>query len=262
MDSRRRLGPGLRRQPRRESRGAAVGAESTRTSRCRLRGGRRSIRCRVAAAGCGAVRRRGAPGRCPGLDRRPGRSRRRASARALRLLRGRGDVLLRRAGAPGRRRGPARAVHGRAARRRHRHVGRAHTRPTAPRPATARPLLVAVARPCSEQLAEVELRPHRGAGRSIGRARRTTCSSSTGRCSGRTHLPRALGYIKSHRSDVPAARAARDGRPARAGQRTPVFRSARLGPVHLVPAAAVRPAARRGRAWSGSRRRRPRRARR
>ena len=57
---------------------------------------------------------------------------------------------------------------------------------------------------------------------------------------GREHLPRVLGFIKSHQIAYLEPRSARHGRHAAAGERTPVFLlGTQLGPLHLVSPAAL-----------------------
>ena len=95
-------------------------------------------------------------------------------------------------------------------RREDRHAGRAPTTSSTARAredvAPAQVLSAAL----QGDLAEVEAdgRP-RGPGEATASA--TTCSCSTGRCSGAAPLPRAIGFVKSHRSDYlpPAGRGRR-----------------------------------------------------
>ena len=156
------------------------------------------------AAGGGAVRRRRAPGRRAGVGRRARTARQRP--RAVRVLRRRGGVLLPRPRRPpGRGRRSAAASFTTVA-------DAADVRP--PRRHLPRPVTTAPARTshrcrccrsrCSAALAEVELEAadwRRVADRAMPRRRRTTSSSSTARCAGAPHLPRASGFVKSHRSD-------------------------------------------------------------
>ena len=190
----------------------------------------------------GAVRRRGATDRGQGVDRR--RQQRVAGHRRiggdLRLLRRRRRVLLRLAGA---------------------HFLSAETRRglftvaphaedivtvcrsllprTSPQPNPKMPLSVTLSSALQAGLADIELLVAAG-------AREQTTGHAAGDddllvvdgpLRGRHHLPRALGYIKSHLAAyLPTEQHAMVGT-LQAGQRTPVFRMGNeLGPVLLVPA--------------------------
>ena len=191
-----------------------------------------------------AVRRRGAPHRGPGLDRRRPRTapRRRGERRAVRVVRGRRGVLLRPASPPGAGRDPARPVHGGAARAADITTWAGaytacHTTPNA-----ARPLSVTLSQALQRRLGE---RRGAGCGRGPGghgRARRARGRRPAGgrRAAARAAAPapRArLHQVAPHHLSAAGAERAR-GR-AGAGPAHPgVPDRHELGPAQLVPAAA------------------------